>query len=97
LIFFEKRKTVIDMNDIFPLLNSQGKILYVLGSGPKTSRELIQLTRLSPSTLYYNLKDLIVHGLVIKLKDGKYAITDKGLRTLNRLVKALSQTIPTSP
>ena len=83
--------------DIFPLLNSQGKILYVLGTGPKTSSELIQLTGLSPSTLYYNLKDLMVHGLVIRLGDGKYALTSKGLRILNRLVQALSQTITASP
>ncbi len=85
------------MSDIFPLLNSQGKILYVLSSGPKSSGELIQLTRLSSSTLYYNLKDLMVHGFVIKLRDGKYAITSKGLQTLNRLVQTLSQTITASP
>ena len=80
------------MDEIYSLLNSQGRILYVLSTGPKTSSELIQLTKLSPSTLYYNLKELIVHGLVAKISGGKYVITSRGLDTLNRLIRVLSAT-----
>ncbi len=75
------------------ILSSQGRILYALSTGPKNLGELIALTKLSTGTIYYNIKDLILRGLVIKVEKGRYAITEKGLRVLRRIINELQLSI----
>ena len=73
------------------MLSPAGRILYALKSGPKNAEELLKATSLSKNTIYYHLKDLIHHGYVIKIDKGRYAITEKGLELLQRIIHVLSQ------
>ncbi len=67
------------------LISPQIKILKALREGPKSATELIKETELPITTLYYNLKTLIIHGLAVKVSRGKYAITEKGREILNKI------------
>ncbi len=80
---------------VIKMLSSQGKILYALSDGPKSLSELLSITGLSVGTIYYNIKELIIHGFVIKVSKGKYSITKKGLEVLHRITKEL-QTVTQS-
>ena len=75
---------------VIRMLSSQGKILYALSDGPKSLNELLSITGLSVGTIYYNIKELIIHGFVIKIGKGRYAITDKGRDLLRRIVQVLA-------
>jgi len=78
-------------NQLSLMLSPAGRILYVLKSGPKNVEELLKETNLSKNTIYYHLKDLIHHGYVIKIGKGHYAITEKGLNLLRKIIHVLSQ------
>jgi len=67
------------------LISPQIKILKALKEGPKSATELIKETKLPITTLYYNLKTLIIQGLVVKVSRGKYAITERGHEILNKV------------
>ncbi|NPA98983.1 MAG: winged helix-turn-helix transcriptional regulator [Crenarchaeota archaeon] len=73
------------------MLSPAGRILYALKNGPKNAEELLKETSLSKNTVYYHLKDLIHHGYVIKIGKGRYAITEKGLDILRKIIRVLSQ------
>ncbi len=74
----------------YNVLPPQLRILKVLSTGPKSSTELIRETNLSTTTLYYNIKILIINDLVVKIGKGRYAITDKGRDLLRRIVQVLA-------
>ena len=79
---------------LIKMLSSQGRILYALSTGSKSLGELITSTKLSTGTIYYNIKELILRGLVIKVEKGRYAITEKGLQVLRRIISELEVSIP---
>jgi len=79
-------------NEVIKMLSSQGRILYALSSGPKSLNELVSITGLSTGTIYYNIKELIIRGLVVKITKGRYAITNKGLEVLQKITKEFNVT-----
>lgn len=72
------------------LISPQVKILKVLSTGPKSATELIVETKLPITTLYYNIKTLIIEGLIVKVARGKYAITKRGQDVLDKISLELS-------
>ena len=64
--------------EVIKMLSSQGKILYALSSGSRMLNELMEATGLSAGTIYYNIKELIARGLVVKVSKGKYSIHREG-------------------
>ena len=69
-------------------------ILKTLYSGPKTAKELSQITGLEGGQLYHHLRILLQHRLIYAKRRGEYSITALGVQSLLMISLIANWVIP---